>query len=208
MANPWEKLPGNLRVPPKQAPRPFTHDEVAKILNCFREHKYYAYLHDYVFFLFGTGVRIAEAIGLKWYYLNEDCTNVEIIETITRGKKKNTKTNRSRQFKLSEEITEMLLARRPEVWNPDDLVFPSARGSVIDDHSFRNRAWKTVLTEANVTYRKPYNTRSTFISHALANGMHPMTIAQITGHDPQVLYEHYAGVIEATPRAPSLFGKK
>jgi integrase len=204
--NPWEKLPSYLRVPPKEAPKPFTMDEVQKILTTFAGDRYYSYLFDYVFFLFGTGVRLAEAIGLRWKYLSDDCTNVEIIETISRGVRKPPKTNKSRQFRLSLEITEMLLKRRPENYSPEDLVFPSLTGKVIDDHNFRNRAWVNTLSIAEVAYRKPYSTRATFISHALASGMNPMTVAQITGHDLAVLYQHYAGVIEASPRAPSLFG--
>jgi integrase len=205
-SNPWEKLPSYLRVPPQEAPRPFTSDEVNKILTAFAGNRYYSYLYDYVFFLFGTGVRLAEAIGLRWKYLSSDCTNVEIIQTISRGVRKPPKTNRSRQFRLSSDVAEMLLKRRHESFNPEDLVFPSLTGLAIDDHNFRNRAWVAILSEIEVTYRKPYSTRSTFISHALASGMNPMTVAQITGHDLAVLYQHYAGVIESSPRTPNLFG--
>lgn len=107
-ANPWEKLPTYLRVPPQEAPKPFSSDEVQKILATFAGDRYYAYLYDYVFFLFGTGVRLAEAIGLRWRYLSEDCGCVEIIETVSRGVRKPPKTSRSRQFLLSAEVTEML----------------------------------------------------------------------------------------------------
>jgi len=182
-SNPWEKLPSYLRVPPQEAPRPFTSDEVEKILTAFADNRYYSYLYDYVFFLFGTGVRLAEAIGLRWKYLSADCTNVEIIQTISRGVRKPPKTNRSRQFRLSSDVAEMLLKRRPENFDPEDLVFPSLTGLAIDDHNFRNRAWVSILESIEITYRKPYSTRATFISHALASGMNPMTVAQITGHD-------------------------
>jgi integrase len=205
-SNPWEKLPSYLRVPPKEAPKPFSLDEVHKILEAFASSRYYNYLYDYVFFLFGTGVRLAEAIGLRWNYLSSDCTTVEIIQTISRGVRKPPKTNRSRQFRLSSEVADMLIKRRPESFKPDDLVFPAATGIAIDDHNFRNRAWVSILDAIGITYRKPYNTRSTFISHALASGMNPMTVAQITGHDLAVLYQHYAGVIESSPRTPNLFG--
>jgi integrase len=62
-------------------------------------------------------------------------------------------------------------------------VFQSARGGAIDDHNFRNRAWTTILEGLGVDYRKPYNTRHTFISHALDMGMNPVEVAQLTGHD-------------------------
>lgn len=203
--NPWEKLPGYIRVPPTKAPKPFTADEVSRILQGFASSPYYQYLYDYVFFLFGTGCRTGEAVGLRWKHLSQDCTSVEIVETISRKVGKPPKTNQARQFRLSAEVTKMLLQRRGENHDQEALVFSSLNGAPIDDHNFRNRAWVKVLEKAEVSYRKPYLTRATFISHALANGMHPMTVAQITGHDPAILYQHYAGVIEASPRTPSLF---
>ncbi|MDB9390539.1 Arm DNA-binding domain-containing protein [Microcystis aeruginosa] len=37
---------------------------------------------------------------------------------------------------LTPKLEQILLARRPEYPNPDDLVFMSARGGAIDDHNF------------------------------------------------------------------------
>ncbi len=45
--------------------------------------------------------------------------------------------------------------------DPDKSVFTSSKGNPIDDHNFRNRAWKSVLSRVGVEYRKPYNTRHT-----------------------------------------------
>jgi len=64
-----------------------------------------------------------------------------------------------------------------------------------------------LLTKLGIDYRKPYTSRSTFISHCLAKGMNPMVVAQITGHDPEVLFDHYAGFIDSAPVAPSLYQK-
>jgi integrase len=77
-----------------------------------------------------------------------------------------------------------------------DLVFPAPRGGLMNDHLFNRRAWKSVLAKVNVPYRKPYGMRHTAISHALANGAHHLQVAQQTGHDPRVLYQSYASVIE------------
>ena len=98
----------------------------------------------------------------------------------------------------------MLRSRCPQDFKLDDLVFPSRKGGAIDDHNFRNRAWKTVLKNAGVSYRKPYNTRHTFISHALAGGVNPMTIAQMAGHDPEVLFSNYAADIQGGLQLPDI----
>lgn len=202
--NPFEGLTRNIKVPPKQASKPFTSEEMGAIVLGFRSDRYYSHYADYVEFLFGTGCRTGEAIGLRWKHLSDDCSIVWIGESLSRGVRKSTKTNRARTVALTPKLQAMLLARRPANPDPDGLVFTSPQGGAIDDHNFRNRAWKTVLTRLEIDYRKPYTTRSTLISHALDLGMNPVMIAQLTGHDVQVLYQNYAGNVNSRPRLPEL----
>ena len=148
-------------MPPKKRARPFTQAEVKAILQGFRTHSYYSYYADYVEFLLTCGCRPGEATGLKWKHLSDDCIQAWIGETWSRGQGKPTKTNRSRVLKFHARIQEMLKRRKPEPCDPEALVFPAKEGGHIDDHNFRNRAWKTVLAEQGIEYRKPYNTRHT-----------------------------------------------
>jgi len=74
----------------------------------------------------------------------------------------------------------------------------------MDDHRFCNRAWQSVLTKTGVEYRHPYTCRHTMISHALAKGLPPMTIAEMVGHDPEVLFKHYAADIHGGLQLPDL----
>ncbi|WP_319633253.1 site-specific integrase [Romeriopsis navalis] len=203
--NPWRAAVSLINVPPKQRPQPFTSQEIDAIIQGFSKSRYYCYYTDFVRFLFGSGCRIGEAIGLCWGHLSDNCTKVWIGESVSRGKRKSTKTNRSREFRLSQSLTELLLNRRPVDYRADDLVFPAVKGGVIDDHNFRNRAWRLVLQDAKVIYRKPYNTRHTFISHALDKGISPMAIAQMTGHDPEILFKHYAADIQGGLQLPEIF---
>ncbi len=80
---------------------------------------------------------------------------------------------------------------------PDDLVFPSPKGGAIDDQNFRPRAWKKILAECSIEYRRPYALRHSAISHALANGANPIDVAAQTGHSVKVLFETYAHVIHS-----------
>ncbi len=202
--NPWGEVLKRVKVPPKQSARPFTKQEITAILTGFRQSQHYSHYGDFVEFLLSTGCRTGEAIGLQWANLLEDCGKVWIGESISRGVRKATKTNRSREFRLTTRLTAMLRSRCPQDFKPDDLVFQAPKGGAIDDHNFRNRAWKTVLKDVGVSYRKPYNTRHTFISHALAGGMNPMTIAQMAGHDPEVLFSNYAADIQGGLQLPDI----
>jgi len=127
--NPWLEPLKRVKVPPSQKPKPFTQHEIQAILDGFRGNRYYAYYADFVEFLFTTGCRIGEAIGLRWKHLADDCSKVWIGESVSRGGiRKPTKTNRSRQFRLTPKLQQMLMQRRPSSYTGDALVFPAPRG--------------------------------------------------------------------------------
>lgn len=203
--NPWHEVMKRVKVPPRQPPKPFTKPEIAAILIGFRQHNHYKHYGDFVEFLLSTGCRIGEAIGLRWGHLSEDFDKVWVGESVTRGVRKSTKTNRSREFRLNPRLSSMLRSRCPTDRDPEALVFPAPRGGAMDDNNFRNNAWTTVLKDAGVNYRKPYNTRHTFISHALASGLNPMTIAHMAGHNPEILFKHYAADIQGNLQTPDFF---
>ena len=203
-SNPWEEMTKRVKPAPKQPPKPFSREEIGAIIQAFRSDRYYHHYADYVEFLFGTGCRTGEAIGLQWKHISNDCSTVWIGESLSRGVRKSTKTNRARTIALTPKLQAMLLTRRPADYDPNKLVFPSPQGNAIDDCNFRNRAWKTVLTRLEIDYRKPYTTRHTLVSHALDLGMNPVAVAQLTGHDVQVLFKNYAGNVNSRPRLPEL----
>lgn len=204
-SNPWPGLKKQVKVAPKQAPKPFTKDEIVLIIEGFQSDRHYSHYTDFVCFLFGTGVRTGEAIGLQWQHVSEDCSHVWIGESISRGVQKTTKTNKDRTVPLTPKLRELMRHRKPQVTEPGGLVFPSPKGLPIDDHNFRNRAWVAVLKKVGVPYRKPYNTRHTFISHCLESGMNPAVVSQITGHNLETLFKNYAGVVNSKPVVPEFF---
>ncbi len=191
--NPFQGV--KVQVPPQQKPRPFSESEVQAIIQGFRDNQHYSHYTDFIVFLFGTGLRFGEAAGLRWDAVPEDCSRIWIGEIMTRGVRRPTKTNRDRTVPLTKGLQALLLSRRPLNCEPGSLVFPSPEGGAIDSHNFRNRAWVKVLSGLKIPYRKPYTTRSTFISLALVKGVNPVTLSAITGHDVQTMFKHYAGVV-------------
>ncbi|MGB3788401.1 MAG: tyrosine-type recombinase/integrase [Phormidesmis sp.] len=194
--NPWQEVLKKVKPAPKQKVKPFTAEEVQRILDGFRCDRHYQHYADFVTFLFSTGCRFGEAAALKWKHLANDCSTVWIGESVSRGVRKTTKTGKDRTVIVPEKAVKMLIARKTDACRPDDLVFPAPKGEEINDRGFRRRAWKKVLAKLEIEYRKPYATRHTAISHALAEGANPLAVAEQTGHDPQILFKHYASVIE------------
>ena len=67
--------------------------------------------------------------------------------------------------------------------------------------SLYNRAWCRVLA----AYRKPYNTRHTFVSHAIDQGNLPIEVAEVTGHDERTLFKNYLGKTGRGAKLPVLW---
>jgi integrase len=198
--NPWTAQVQRIKPQPLQKVKPFTAAEVKAIIGAFRSSSHYSHYVDFVSFLFGVGCRFGEAAGLQWKHVADDFQTVWIGESVSRGYRKSTKTGKARTVMLSPMVAKMLGERLSSrklrhTARPDDLVFPSPKGLPIDDHNFRNRAWKTILERCHVEYRKPYAVRHSAISHALASGANPMDLAEQTGHDKRVLLSTYAHAI-------------
>ncbi len=197
--NPWRGLAAKIKPSPRQKTKPFTDSEVRVILGALKSDRYYSHYFPMVCFLFGTGARFGEVAALKWKHLSSDFSQSWVGESISRGNlRKKPKTGEAREIVLSPGLVAMLKdlhqKRQPK---PNDLIFPAPRGGAMDDQNFRKRAWKTMLDRLGIDYRKPYSTRHTAVSHALANGAEPLQVATQAGHNPQILYKNYASVIQS-----------
>jgi len=110
--------------------------------------------------------------------------------------KEGLKTQKTRRFPIGKELRDLLKSIQSENITPESLVFPRHKGGWIDAHNFRSRAWKTILNSLNIEYRKPYQTRHTFISQQKANGVEDTQIKNWVGTSLKMIHEHYAGTIK------------
>jgi integrase len=199
----------NIKVKVEQTPlpKPFSVEEVRRILEWFANNKYYKHYHDYVLFALSTGARPGEIIGLQWKHIDLNFKIIYFYECLARsgsstrrGNRKPTKTGTLRQFPLkNKELLGMLQIRYENSdKNPDSLVFPSPEGKAIDDHNFSQRIWKKCLTSLCIPYRSPYICKHTFISHMLVKTGDAHRVANLTHNSKsgvQTILRNYAGLI-------------
>lgn len=205
--NPWKDVVKRVPRGVVKAPQPFSAQEIKEIIRGFRLHSEYSYYADFVEFLLSTGCRPGEAIALTWQDVSEDCSQLWIGKSYSRGSLKGTKPEKAGFVPLGKGLQQMLLRRRPFAPAPDALVFPTPRSKgYMDDGNFRNRAWKTVLEDLGIPYRKPYTTRSTLITYWLQQGEDPLVVAKFTRTSVRMIYEHYAGYIPNNARLPDILG--
>ncbi|MFB2980980.1 tyrosine-type recombinase/integrase [Microseira sp. BLCC-F43] len=181
--NPFEGMYRDL-APPKykieEQANPFTAQERDLIIEAFQTHNAgkkgisYNYYTNFVKFLFYTGCRPSEAVGLRWKHISEDCSRITFSEAIVRagGKalvRETTKTKKTRKLCFPKNLQELLLSIRTENYHPETLVFPNREGNPINYNDFSRRAWKTVTKLVNLNQKNgmpttPYNCQDTFIT--------------------------------------------
>ena len=209
--NPFEGMSQEIK-PPKAKRKseegdifPFTVAEREAIIEALRANtfcnKHSAFKHDhytgYVEFLFSTGCRPSEAIALQWKNVSRDYTTVSFerasISTASGRKMRDgLKTQDRRRFPCNAKLKALLSSVKPEKYSPEGLVFPGFSGNVLNTASFRKTVWKPVLAGLGVEYRKPYQTRHTFITLALEHGLDAKDVAKLVGNSAEVIYQHYA----------------
>lgn len=193
--NPFGNLPKIVGSRKSGSINPFTQQERDAIISAFENSFYYSHYAPFVTFLFLTGCRTSEAIGLQWKHVSSDLSIITFSEAVVYGKRKSTKTGKIRKFPVNRTLKSLLSKIKPLQPVPDRLVFPSPQGITIDGHNFLNRAWKTVLDDLLIEYRSVYNTRHTFVSLCLEAGVKVTQVAQWVGNSSDTIWRHYAGLI-------------
>ena len=194
--------------------RGFSYKEAGAIVEKFScpEERQVVY-KDFVNFLFLTGCRTGEAIGLRWQDINEDCSEINFCRSFCSISKKlkplkNARYGKpSRKFPCGEKLKELLLNLRnsqAENFSPKSFVF-SLNGNPINHKTFylawtgrkdgRDGVIVDLMKQGKIkTYLKPYATRHTFITLQLKVGVTPANVAQLVGNSPEMIYKHYASV--------------
>ncbi|MBN3889427.1 MAG: site-specific integrase [Nostoc sp. JL31] len=207
--NPYEDIKAPKEA--KTAVKPFDAEEVKKILNGFKE--LYPHYLPFVYFLFATGVRTSEAIGLTWRDIDFIRGEIVIRESLPKDPlgngytrvRKETKTGNIRYLNMNEEIRGLLLHIRPDEFTSTDLIFKAPKGGIVDADNFRERYWIPVLDAQGVPYRKPYTTRHTMASTAIEQGTPVTGVAYLLGHtDTTMVMKTYGHMINRPelPRMP------
>lgn len=176
--NPMERIK-NLEVR-QDEPDPFSPDEMMKILQACT-----GQIKNLFQFAFSTGLRTSELIALEWGDVDWNESVVRIRRAKVRGEIKVTKTYSSeRDIKLSSWALAALKSQKEYTHLKGKEVFHNPRTDEPwkDDAPIRRTAWQPALKRAGVRLRNPYQTRHTYASVLLSQGVNPMFVAQQMGH--------------------------
>jgi integrase len=205
-------------IKPQRAP--FSLEEISAILGAFKENTFcsrasrypHSHYHPFIFFLFKTGVRPAEAIGLRVGSIDQQRKLIHIKEVLARTVRgtnqgvrvrKETKNGKVRMIPLTDDLQEVI---KPllEGREADALVFQSFSGGAIDDRMFQRRVFKPILRALGIANRDLYACRHTFGSRCIDQGITPVMTAFLMGNNPETALRNYTHQINLPTNLPDV----
>jgi integrase len=199
-ANPFEGMAKDIRISRSSSGsdiNPFSHAERAAIINKFWvTENYYA---SFVEFLFRTGCRPSEAIGLQWRNVSSDFRVVRFTQSVTESNhglklKQGLKSQSKREFPCGDGMAQFLQRLKPDPFDGESFVFPSEKNRFISLGNLARRHWHPMLSSLCIERRTIYQCRHTYITHCLDSGLDAKDVARLVGNSAEVIYRYYAGV--------------
>jgi integrase len=219
--NPLEDIRPKRYKKAKQPKRkPFTEDEIRRILEAFRTDAYcsqyspfkHSHYYPFIYFIFKTGVRNAESIGLRVGNVDVANKTIAIKEVMARSLgstssaqriRKETKNGKERYLPMTSDL-HFILHPLIEGRGKDALVFESPTGLDIDDHNFHRRIFKKLLKELKIEERVLYACRHTFGSRCIDSGMTPVMTAFLMGNNPETALRNYTHQLSIPTELPNV----
>jgi integrase len=177
----------------KPEPVPFTKDEVKMILDYFQ--KNYPAQHAYVAVLFYTGMRVGEALAMKWENFDFNKWTYHVKETRTEGRLTKPKTKASiRRIKLVKPLQKIIQTQKSVTMMKSEFVFLTGEGLPYHKAKYIiDKCWKPALRTLGIEYRDMYQLRHTHAIQSLIVGDNPHDVSKRLGHSSlQVTFSKYA----------------
>ncbi len=176
-------------------------DQVKRLLGCCRGDRF-----EGVFVLGATcGLRIGEALGVRWSDVDFEKGTLTVRRTIWRGRTLPTKTDSSRRtIKLPRIALEALHRHREHTdehlhdgSEGSGWVFPTARGNPHYAANFYKRDWKPMLKRAGLPPITFHQLRHGAASFLLSQGVPIPVVSRYLGHaNPSITLSVYSHMIE------------
>lgn len=170
-------------------PDPFSQEEAEQIIAHFKGH----HMENYWEYMFFSGFRVGEGIGLNWPSIDWEDGTVEAHETQSKGRSlRRTKTAKRRTVRLHPRAMGALKRQKAKTFLMGGRVFMTEQGTPYITEKAQRAAFTKALKELKIRHRPMKNTRHTYATYLLMSGCTPLWVANQMGHDLKVLLSKYA----------------
>ena len=192
------------KIDTKKDLKTLTKEEQEKFVNYCYENNKYLFL-----FMLGTGVRISEALGLTWEYVDSGEEIIEIKNIVVESKglpkmQSYPKAESSmRDIPISEKTNNILMKVRDsqdKSKNILNLVFPSNNYKLAYKGQIRAEL-KKICEKININEITPHILRHTFATRMLEKNCNIKVLSEILGHkNISITLDVYAHVLPSTKK--------
>jgi integrase len=150
--------------------------------------------------LAATGLRISEAVGLRWsdLVLDAPTPHLQVKCAVVKGAIVAPKSRHgARLIPLTRELAALLSAYRPQKAAEDAFLFPGRDGGASDQGSLRRRVLVPAAGRAGVNGVGFHTLRHTCASMLIESGVSPLRLQRWMGHhSPAFTLETYGHLID------------
>lgn len=174
---------------------PLTPEEIELVLNSCKSDE-----HKYLFmFAFHTGLRSSELCALQWSDVNLNTKVIHVHQAKVNGVIKGTKTKAgTRDVDLDDEAIYAL--NHIKRYQQHNFVFPDpkTRSKVwANADAIRKKAWIPALEKSGIRYRNAYQTRHTFATMKISQGVNLFYLAKQMGHKGlEMIFQNYGDYLK------------
>jgi integrase len=156
--------------------------------------------------LAATGLRISEAVGLRWsdLALAGEQPHPWVRRAIVKGTEVAPKSRHgARLIPLTPDLAAMLKGHRPSGVADDAFVFPGRHGGASDQGSLRRRVLLPAAERAGITGVGFHTLRHTCASMLIESGLSPLRLQRWMGHhSPAFTLDTYGHLIDGDLGSP------
>ncbi|HBQ5642612.1 Arm DNA-binding domain-containing protein [Raoultella ornithinolytica] len=150
-------------------------------------------------FAFNTGLRSSELCALRWSDIDFVGNTVHVRSASVVGVLKGTKTKAgTRKVEMNSEALLALQEQKQFTFIKSEFIFSDPKTGLpwANADAIRKKAWVPTLKKAGVRYRNPYQTRHTFATSHISQGVNLFWLAGQMGHKgPEMLFRHYGSYL-------------
>ena len=189
-ANPAHRLGKIIRIKERsQIIDPLTSIELSSLLEAVHTH----FPKDYPLFLLlaRTGMRIGEALALKWIDIDFSGRFIDVKRSTVRGKISTPKNGKPRRVDMSRQLTETLKRHLQQskkkgfalgLGEVPEYVFTNENGAPLDKDNWRSRVFNKALRKAELRRIRIHDLRHTYATLRIAKGDNIADVSNQLGH--------------------------
>jgi integrase len=168
---------------------PLTAQELSQLLATFEEH--FSKHYTIALLLSRTGMRIGEAIALKWGDIDFNGRFIEIRRSFARGRVSTPKSGKIRRVDMSPQLKMTLKKHRADskrkgmkigLGDAPEYVFTNTIGGPIDLNNWRRRVFKKAVEKAELRQIRIHDLRHTYATLRISKSDNIADVSKQLGH--------------------------